>query len=115
MSQIGGCGERIRCSPRRACGRSGVRQATVAAPDEASVARTRVASGEIPVGAISRSPGASERNSKKNATSSRWNGREPMTEQQLTHIDEHGDVRMVDVSQKGPTPSAWRWPRASSA
>ena len=26
-----------------------------------------------------------------------------MTEQQLTHIDEHGDVRMVDVSQKADT------------
>ena len=26
-----------------------------------------------------------------------------MTEQQLTHIDEQGDVRMVDVSQKADT------------
>ena len=26
-----------------------------------------------------------------------------MTDQQLTHIDEHGDVRMVDVSQKDDT------------
>ena len=31
-----------------------------------------------------------------------------MTEQQhLTHIDEKGDVRMVDVSAEGRSPSAW--------